>query len=210
MDSIEILTAVVCGCCGLLCIVVFYLCVLVRRIRRELNELSRNQNVVYNDVNEDRKVGKDKDENKRSSGIGRYTLGPGVGKPPNRPGSVSKLEPEETVTVLELTRHGKDTPNPAAASTFQKPGSSKEETPLHFVNGAFEPDGLRDHSSSESSSEDPFVTRPIYSNEEYDNEQPIYENNEPIDEPLYQNRGELANLNNPERPRLQTMDIMEA
>ena len=188
----------------------FYLCFLVRRIRRELNELSRNQSVIYNDANENRKVGKDEDANKRSSAHWRYTLEPGVSKPRNRPGSVSQLEPEEAVTVLELTRHGKEAPYPGTTSTFQEAGSSKEETPLHFANGAFEPDGLRDHSSSESSSEARCVTHPIYGNEEYDNEQPIYENNEPTDEPLYQNRGELATLNNPERPRLQTMDIMEA
>ena len=202
-----ILTAVVCGCCGLLCIVVLYLCVMVRRIRRELNELSRDPVNVYTDANGN--AGKFKvEENKRnSSGAGRYALDPCRGKLANRPGSLCQLAPEETVTVLEVQRLSKEIPDPGTSSTFQEAGSSKQEFALQFVNGAFEPDGSQDHSSSESSSEYRH-TQPIYTNEEYEDERErIYENNEPIDEPVYQNQGDLATFNNPERPRLQTMDI---
>lgn len=138
----------------------------------------------------------------------RYTIEPCAGKLHNRPGSLSQLEPDESVTVLELTRTGNETPNPVAMNTFQEPGPSRVET-HEFTNDAYEPDSLRDHSNSKSSYGERSDTPPIYSNEEYENEQPIYENNEPIDEPLYQNRGELAAFNNPERPRLQTMDIMD-
>lgn len=207
MELSVILTAVVCGCCGLLCAAVVYLCVLVRKIRRELNELSRNQNVVYTDPNENREVSKD--ESKRSSAAMRYTIEPCAGKLQNRPGSLSHLAPEESVTFLELSRLDNETPNPGTMSTFQEPDSSQVETHLQFTNVAFEPDGSRDHSSSKSSYGERRDTPPINSNEIYENEQPIYENNEPIDEPLYQNRGELATFNNPERPRLQTMDIMD-
>lgn len=204
--DLTVILAVVCGCYGLLCAVVVYLCVLVRKIRRELNELSRNQNVVYTDANENREVSND--ENKRSSAAMRYTIEPCAGKLLNRPGSLARLEPDETVTVLELTRTDKETSNPVGMSTFQEPGSSRVET-NEFTNDAYEPDGSRDHSSSKSSYGDRRDTPPIYSNEEYENDQPVYENSEPIDEPLYQNRGELADFNNPERPRLQTMDIMD-
>ena len=210
MDLTEILTFVVCGCCGLLCIVVLYLCVVVRRIRRELNELSRHQSPLYSDANANARKVKDEDQSKRNSSAGRYAEDPCSSKIPNRPGSLVQLAPEEPVTVLKLERHSRKIPDPVAASTVQEAGSRKEEIPLQFVNGAFEPDGSRDHSSSGSSSEYRRDTQPIYTNDNYEDEQPIYENNEPIDEPVYQNRGELAPFNNPERPRLQTMDIMEA
>ena len=207
MELSMILTAVVCGCCGLLCIVVLYLCVMVRRIRRELNELSRDP--VYTDANGN--AGKFKDEEKKkrnSSGAGRYAVDPcQAGKLVHRPGSLCQLAPEETVTVLQLERLSKEIPDPGTSSTFQEAGSSKQEFALQFDNGAYEPDGSQDHSSSLSSSEYRH-TQPIYTNEEYDDEaERIYENNEPIDEPVYQNQGDLATFNNPERPRLQTMDI---
>ena len=206
MDLSVILTAVVCGCCGLLCIVVLYLCVMVRRIRRELNELSRDP--VYTDANGNGGEFKGKDNNKRSSSGVRYAVDPCAGgKTPNRPGSVHQLGPEETVTFLELPRLSKEIPDPGTASTSQEAGSSKQEAAIQFVNGAFEPDGSWDHSNCESSSEYRCHTPPIYTNVEYEDEQQVYENNEPIDEPVYQNKGELATFNNPERPRLQTMDI---
>jgi len=206
MNLTEILTAVVCGCCGLLCIVVLYLCVVVRRIRRELNELSRDQSPLYTDANDNAgKTIKDKDENKkRSSSAGRYAIDPCAGKLLNRPGSIARLEPDETVTVLQRTRPNKEIPDTGTASTSQEAGPSKEGIALQFDNAAYEPDGLRDHSSRESSGEY------RHTNDECEDEQPVYENtNEPIDEPVYQNRGDLATFNNPERPRLHTMDIME-
>ena len=101
-------------------------------------------------------------------------------------------------------------PNPASLSTFQGVGSSQEQIALHqYVNRSFEPDSSHDQrdSTSDSSSEiicDP----PIYSNEGLEDEQPVYENNL-TEDPVYQNRGELAVRNNPERPRLQTMDITD-
>ena len=207
MDLPVILTGVVCGCCGFLCIVVLYLCVMVRRIRRELNELSRDP--VYTDTNGNPGKFKDEGKNKRnSSGAGRYAIDPcAAGKLLNRPGSLSQLGPEEIVTVLELPRLSREIPDHGTASTFQEGGSSKQDAALQFVNVAFEPDGSRDHSSSGSSSEYRCHTQPIYTNEEYEDEQRIYENNEPIDDPVYQNQGDLATFNNPERPRLQTMDI---
>ena len=204
MDLTEILTVVVCGCCGVLCIVVLYLCILVRRIRRDLNELLRNGNLVYSDPNANRREEKGKEEYKRkreSSSATRYTIEPGKG---SRQSAVH-LAPDETVTVLN--RPGEEAP--VTLSTFQVAGSSKEEIPLQFVNESFVPDGSRDHSSSSSSSEDRSHPQPIYSNEVDGDEQPIYENNNPIDEPVYLNRGELATFHNPERPRLHTMDITD-
>jgi len=178
---------------------------MVRRIRRELNELS---NPVYTDANYNFGKGKVEDEKKRDSSFGRYGEDPCQAiKLRNRPGSLVQSGPDETVTVLELPRLSQEIPDPGTASASQEAGPSKE--PIEFVNVAFEPDGLRDHSSSESSSEYPRDTHPIYTNTDYD-EQPEDDNSEPIDEPLYQNRGELATLNNPERPRLRTMDITEA
>ena len=210
MDLSVILTAVVCGCCGLLCIVVLYLCIMVRKIRRELNELSREP--VYTAANSNGGQFKDKDNNKRSSSGVRYGNDPcAAGKLPNRPGSVHQLGPGEPVSILELPRLSKEIPDPGTASTSQEAGSSKQEAALQFVNGAFEPDGSLDHSirtnPSGPSLDHLCHTQPIYTNVEYEDEQQVYENNEPIDEPVYQNEGELATFNNPERPRSQTMDI---
>lgn len=188
-----------------------YLCVIVRRIRRDLGNLSKSGSLVYTDANENRQIKKDdKSTNRLSSSAGRYTIEPGKAKPANRRSAV-RTDPEETVTYL--TRPGEmepSAPNPASLSTFQGVGSSQEQIALHqYVNRSFEPDSSHDQrdSTSDSSSEiicDP----PIYSNEGLEDEQPVYENNL-TEDPVYQNRGELAVRNNPERPRLQTMDITD-
>lgn len=185
----------------------------MRRIRRDLSKLSRNGDLVYTDANENRQDKKTKDEYSRkreSSSAMRYTIEPGQAKPANRRSAV-RQDPEETVTYL--ARPGEEEPSaPATVSTFQVAGPSQEQIPLHqFVNPSFDPDTSHDHqdSTSNSSSETRCDPQPIYSNEAYEEEeQPIYENN-PTEEPLYQNRGELAVLNNPERSRLQTMDISD-
>lgn len=210
MELSVILTYVVCGCCALLCVVVLYLCVTVRRIRRDLNELARNGNLIYTEaVKGDNKDGKDNNSNRNrmSSAAQRYTVEPSHSKPANRRSAV-RPDPEETITYL--TRPGEEAPpRPATKSTAQTAGSVQENIPLQFVNVGFDPNTTNDgRSSSSSDSQEEDNPQPIYSND--DNEQPIYENTEnAIDEPIYVNRGDLADLNNPDLHRAETMDISQ-
>lgn len=207
-----ILSGVVCGCCVLLCIVVSYLCVVVRRIRRDFSNLSKDGNIdLENALNKY----KDEVQRKRVSSGPRYT-----GEPRDRPRQQSAVysDPEETVTYLERGERQK-IPDFGNAQALEPTNSTRDisekaQAPetilLQFVNAGFSPDTTRD-STGDSSSETG-DSQPIYSNEEAFPDQPIYENNnneEDDDEPVYQNRGELAVTNNPEWNRCNTLDISQ-
>ncbi|KAJ7393592.1 hypothetical protein OS493_006577 [Desmophyllum pertusum] len=206
----EILLYVVCGCCALLCVLVVYLCVIVRRIRRDLQDLSRNGNLIYTEPIDNRRDKTNKEDYNRkreSSSATRYVIEPGKGKPSNRHSSVHQ-DPGESVTYL--TRPGEVTPATARASQ-RAPQIAGPSVQVHiplveFVNEGFVQDSAHNPRDSNSDSSSECDHQPIYSNDEAIQDQ---ENNNPIDEPLYQNRGELSILNNPERPRLQTMDIKD-
>lgn len=209
-----ILTGLVCGCCVLLCVVVTYLCVVVRRLRRKLNDLSRARdgNIVL------------ENESKRNTGVdvrmripsnnSRYTEDPM--KRPRKHQSSLYSDPDEPVTVLRLEREVQQEspnkvntqvlePSTSTQNIMERSRTTEEHTMLiEFVNLGFNPDTKRD-STSESND-----AQPIYTNEEELAEQPIYQNNNEMDgEPVYQNTGELSYINNPELLRCKTMDISQ-
>lgn len=201
MDWISILLYILCGCCAFLCCVVVFLCITVRRIRRDLNELARNGNIIYTEPMEsDIKGRKDNDETNRkrmSSSANRYTVEPGQAKPPNRLSAIH-IAPDETVTYL---------PRPGEEIAAQNDASTHETIALGCVNQSFQPganaDEGRPTTGSDNACENDQPICPDTNGEE------IYEN-QGLDEPIYVNRGEMADLNNPEMPdRSYTMDISE-
>ena len=198
----------------LLCVVVTYLCVVMRRLRRKLNDLSRARDgniVLENESKQNTGV----DVRKRiSSNISRYSEDP-LKRQRKHPSSVYS-EPGESVTVLRLEREvQQESPNEVNTQVLEPSTSTQniverlrtteEHTMLiEFVNRGFNPDTERDFTSQSNDGQ------PIYTNEEELAEQPIYQNNNEMDgEPVYQNSGELAYINNPELLRCKTMDISQ-
>lgn len=201
---LTILMGVVGGCCVLLFVVVTYLCVAVSRIRRKLDDLSRRGSFTLE------KNGGDKETKRISSGV-RYT-----GEPLHKQRQQSAVysEPGEPVEFLERS-DGREiavvvnrqalASAPSTQNIVEK-NREPEHVPLQFVNQGFSPEAAED--SKRGSSSDSNESQPIYSNEEA--EQGIYENNNGvIDEPIYQNSGELAYINNPDLNRCHTMDISQ-
>ena len=154
-----ILMGVVCGCCVLLYVVVIYLCVVVRGIRRKLNDLSRARDgsIVMENVNK-RNTGEDT-RNRTSSGNERYTVKPLT--LPHRPNSHRYSNSEETVTVLEINREVQQEISNIANKRVLESSTSKQhivERPreaepqtmhIEFVNMAFNPDTRRDSNNPE-------------------------------------------------------------
>lgn len=201
-----ILTGVVCGCCVILCIAVTYLCVVVKRIRRKLNDLSGGgtKNLV-------RAIKKSKDEEKRLSAGPRYIVDPQA--VPQRVPSAVYQDPQETVTRMD--REAGQVPisrifpsaleSTSSTQNITERAENSEQIPLQtlqFVNEGFNADCTRD-STGERSSE-AGDSQPIYGNQEVFSDEPIYENKN--DESIYQNTGELRSINNPEWARSNTMD----
>ena len=198
-----ILTGVACGCCVFLCIAVTYLCVVVKRIRRKLNDLSGDgtKNLV-------RAIKKSKDEEKRLSTGPRYIVDPQAA--PQRVPSAVYQDPQETVTRMD--REAGEVPifpqalEPSSSTQNITEGAEKSEQmplqTLQFVNEGFNADRTRD-STGERSSE-AGDSQPIYGNQEVFLEERISENNN--DESIYQNAGELRSINNPEWARSNTLD----
>lgn len=200
-DFIEILPYILCGCCALLFCIVVFLCITVRRIRRDLNELARNGNIYAEPITggmEERGIKGKTDMKRLSSSATRYTVEPGQPKPANRRSAIHS-EPDETITYL--TRPGEET-------TAQNDGSTTETIALGYVNQAFQSGANADQGCTSTGSDGVFENdQPIYSND--GNEQESCENGA-VNEPIYGNRGDMADLNNPELPhRSYTMDIGE-
>ena len=177
------------------------MCITVRRIRRDLNELARNGNIYAEPIRGDMEEGgiKGKTDMKRlSSSATRYTVEPGQPKPANRRSAIHS-EPDETVTYL--TRPGEET-------AAQNDGSTTETIALGYVNQAFQSGANADQGCTSTGSDGVFENdQPIYSND--GNEQESCENGA-VNEPIYGNWGDMADLNNPELPhRSYTMDIGE-
>ena len=200
-DCIQILLYILCGCCALLFCIVVFLCITVRRIRRDLNELARNGNIYAEPITggmEERGIKGKTDMKRLSSSATRYTVEPGQPKPANRRSAIHS-EPDETITYL--TRPGEET-------TAQNDGSTTETIALGYVNQAFQSGANADQECTSTSSDGVFENdQPIYSND--GNEQESCENGA-VNEPIYGNWGDMADLNNPELPhRSYTMDIGE-
>lgn len=200
-DFIEILPYILCGCCALLFCIVVFLCITVRRIRRDLNELARNGNIYAEPITggmEERGIKGKTDMKRLSSSATRYTVEPGQPKPANRRSAIHS-EPDETITYL--TRPGEET-------AAQNDGSTTETIALGYVNQAFQSGANADQGCTSTGSDGVFENdQPIYSND--GNEQESCENGA-VNEPIYGNRGDMADLNNPELPhRSYTMDIGE-
>lgn len=190
-----------CGCCALLFCIVVFLCITVRRIRRDLNELARNGNIYAEPITggmEERGIKGKTDMKRLSSSATRYTVEPGQPKPANRRSAIHS-EPDETITYL--TRPGEET-------AAQNDGSTTETIALGYVNQAFQSGANADQGCTSTSSDGVFENdQPICSND--GNEQESCENGA-VNEPIYWNRGDMADLNNPELPhRSYTMDIGE-
>lgn len=197
----KILLYTLCGCCALLFCIVVFLCITVRRIRRDLNELARNGNIYAEPITGGMEEGgiKGKTDMKRlSSSATRYTVEPGQPKPANRRSAIHS-EPDETVTYL--TRPGEKT-------AAQNDGSTTETIALGYVNQAFQSGANADQGCTSTGSDGVFENdQPINSND--GNEQESCENGA-VNEPIYGNWGDMADLNNPELPhRSYTMDIGE-
>lgn len=190
-----------CGCCALLFCIVVFMCITVRRIRRDLNELARNGNIYAEPITggmEERGIKGKTDMKRLSSSATRYTVEPGQPKPANRRSAIHS-EPDETVTYL--TRPGEET-------AAQNDGSTTETIALGYVNQAFQSGANADQGCTSTGSDGVFENdQPIYSND--GNEQESCENGA-VNEPIYGNWGDMADLNNPELPhRSYTMDIGE-
>lgn len=200
-DCIQILPYILCGCCALLFCIVVFLCITVRRIRRDLNELARNGNIYAEPITggmEETGIKGKTDMKRLSSSATRYTVEPGQPKPANRRSAIHS-EPDETVTYL--TRPGEET-------AAQNDGSTTETIALGYVNQAFQSGANADQGCTSTGSDGVFENdQPIYSND--GNEQESCENGA-VNEPIYGNWGDMADLNNPELPhRSYTMDIGE-
>lgn len=190
-----------CGCCALLFCIVVFMCITVRRIRRDLNELARNGNIYAEPITggmEETGIKGKTDMKRLSSSATRYTVEPGQPKPANRRSAIHS-EPDETVTYL--TRPGEKT-------AAQNDGSTTETIALGYVNQAFQSGANADQGCTSTGSDGVFENdQPIYSND--GNEQESCENGA-VNEPIYGNWGDMADLNNPELPhRSYTMDIGE-
>lgn len=220
-----ILAGVACGCLVLLCIIVIFLCVSVKRIRQRLEELTGNGT---------RHLAKGNNNDQEQGRRGNSYTGEPVAKPPRVPSAVYQ-DPGETVTRLEretgqtglissgclvapgvvglAAASGSFLPSFKPESCTQdldmqhpveKTPQKSEKKIFEYVNEGYSPD-CRLHSSPEDSS-DVEPSEPIYGNEEVFSEQPIYENTDGEEE-IYQNTGELRTINNPESIRRNTMDI---
>lgn len=195
------LSGIACGCCALLCCVVVFLCITVRRIRRELNELARNGNLIYTEpIGSDMKGRNDKGETDRkrmSSSANRYTVEPSQAKPSNRLSAIHTA-PDENVTYL---------PRPGEEIAAQNDGSTHEAIALGYVNPSFHSDANADQGLPSTGNDNVCENdQPICPDT---NGEEIYEN-QGMNEPIYMNRGEMADLNNPEMPeRSYTMDISD-
>lgn len=171
---------------------------MVKRIRRNLDDivLRRDPTVSLEDPRECKQ--EDDERNRTNSTNPRYIRDPI--KPKRRNNSSIYSEPDETVTYLDrevrtesntdagVISHLSPSQNLSGAETQASP----EHVPLQFVNQGFHPETTRDSM--------------VYENEVEENAHAICENN---NEPIYQNTGELASLNNPDWERCHTMAISD-
>ena len=211
-----ILLGLVCFGCLLLCGFVIYLCVMLRRIRRDVDELIRNRDANHISLEDMSQNKESVDVRKRtiSSNL-RYTGDP-LMKRKRRHNSSIYSEPGEPVIFMERNdsqsnagsnqqrgiEHAVTIQNPTEVQATPQPSS------YQYSNEGFSPESTRNSTVPDSVSD---IAQPIYGNEEVfrDEKPPGKNNNKIINEPLYQNTGKLAVLNNPELERTYTMNISD-
>ena len=214
---IHILFWLVFSCCLLLSVIIIYLCVMVRRIRRAVDELIRNKDAHFSleDIRQNKETS-DVRTRTISSNL-RYTGDPVIGRKRKHNSSIYS-EPGEPVIFLERNDSqsnagGTQQLDMEYASTIQNPTvieiqATPQQIPYQYSNKGFSSEITRDSSVRDSVSDD---SQPVYGNEEVfsDEKPPGENNNRVINEPVYQNTGELAVLNNPEWERRDTMNISD-
>ena len=193
--------------CLLLCVIIIYLCVMVRRIRRDVDELIRNEGVS-------RKKEGDEDCERVNS---RNPYAPYRVKP--RHNSAIQPDPDESVIVLNALTESQSNAGRTQrlgieyATTIQNPAvtekqATPQQIPYQNTNNGFSPEITGNSSLQDGGSED---SQPVYENREiFSDETPAgNNNNQIIKEPIYQNTGELAVENNPEREITYTRNISD-
>ncbi|XP_067051882.1 uncharacterized protein [Acropora muricata] len=193
--------------CLLLCVIIIYLCVMVRRIRRDVDELIRNEGVS-------RKKEGDEDCERVNS---RNPYAPYRVKP--RHNSAIQPDPDESVIVLNALTESQSNAGRTQrlgieyATTIQNPAvtekqATPQQIPYQYTNNGFSPEITGNSSIQDGGSED---SQPVYENREiFSDETPAgNNNNQIIKEPIYQNTGELAVENNPEREITYTRNISD-
>lgn len=184
---------------------------MVKRIRRNLDDivLRRDPTVSLEDPRECKQ--EDDEKNRTNSNNPRYIRDPMKRKRRNNSSIYS--EPDETVTYLDrevrtesntdagVISHLSPSQNLSGAETQASP----EHVPLQFVNQGFNPDTTR-NSMVKNQSEASDDLQVEYENAVEKNAHATCENN---NEPIYQNTGELASLNNPDWERCNTMAISD-
>ena len=217
-SAILTLSLLVSVCVGvfLLCGIIIYLCVMVRRIRRDVDELIRNKNtnISLEDIRNKEAVNV---RERTISGNPRYTGDP-VNWRKRKHNSSIYSEPGEPVIFLERNDSQSNAGSTQQldmeyASAIQNPTvteiqATPQQIPYQYSNKGFSPEITRNSTVRDSVSDD---SQPVYGNEEVfsDGKPPGENNNEVINEPVYQNTGELAVLNNPEWQRTYTMNISD-
>ena len=177
---------------------------MVRRIRRDVDKLIRNKRANPSFVGERRKKegGEDWEGGKSSNPYAKYLI-------KARHNLAIQPDPDESVIVLNTLTDSQSKAGRTQqlgmeyATTIQNPAvtekqATPQQIPYQCPNNGFSPEITGNSSVQEGGSDD---SQPVYENREiFSDETPAgNNNNQIINEPIYQNAGELAILNNPER-----------
>ncbi|XP_068678057.1 uncharacterized protein [Montipora foliosa] len=197
-----ILAAVACSCCLVLCVFLMCLCIMVKRIRRNLDDI-RLRRGPTDSLEDPRGCKQEEDEgNRRNSNNLRYILRPIGGQKQRRDNPSIYSKADEHVIYLR-PESGTPSQNLSGAETQ----ASTEHVPLQFVNQGFShPETSRNSMVANQSEASDDLQSVLEKDVASENEQPTYEN---TIEPIYQNTGELASLNNPDLERCHTMAISD-
>ena len=175
---------------------------MVRRIRREVDELIRNKDANIS-LEDKRQIKEAVDGRKRTISSNKYTVDP-VKRNKRRHNSSIYSEPDEP--VIFLVRDGPTDSQSNAGSTqqvdmeyaltIQNPTvteiqATPQQIPYQYSNKGFSPEVTRNSSVPDGVSDD---SQPVCGNGEVssDEKPPGKNNNQIINEPIYQNTGELA------------------
>lgn len=176
---------------------------MVRRIRRNVDELIRKKRANTSFEGVSRKKEGDEDWERVNS---RNPYAPYRIKP--RHNSAIQPDPDESVIVLNALTESQSNAGRTErlgieyATTIQNPAvtekqATPQQIPYQCTNNGFSPE-ITGNSLQDGGSED---SQPVYENRKiFSDETPAGNNNNKIiNEPIYQNTGELAVENNPER-----------
>lgn len=176
------LLVAVCVGCLLLCAIIIYLCVMLRRIRRDVDELIRNKDANHISLEDMSQNKESVDVRKRtiSSNL-RYTGDP-LMKRKRRHHSSIYSEPGEPVIFMERNdsqsnagsnqqlgmEHAVTIQNPTEVQATPQPSS------YQYSNVGFSPESTRNSTVPDSVSD---IAQPIYGNEVFRDEKPPGKNN---------------------------------